>query len=104
MFLFVSLFSKVDNSGDILSALWGAVVDTADIAFTALMLGNSEEIYEGVSGKEVGSLTERNIMAKGGVDRTTSALNYAGDVLTGNKSAREMGTCFWQVRNVANGN
>ena len=92
MFLFVSLFSKVDNSGDILSALWGAVVDTADIAFTALMLGNSEEIYEGVSGKEVGSLTERNIMAKGGVDRTTSALNYAGDVLTGNKSAREMGT------------
>lgn len=86
------MFSKVDNSGDILSALWGAVVDTADIAFTALMLGNSEEIYEGVSGKEVGSLTERNIMAKGGVDRTTSALNYAGDVLTGNKSAREMGT------------
>ncbi|EJL23898.1 phage late control protein [Brevibacillus sp. BC25] len=78
--------------GDSLSALWGAVVDTADIAFTALMLGNSEEIYEGVSGKEVGSLTERNIMAKGVADRATNALNYAGDVLTGNKSAREIGT------------
>ncbi|GAB1534360.1 MULTISPECIES: hypothetical protein [Brevibacillus] len=41
------------------------MVDLADIVFTSLMLGNSEEIYEGVSGKEVGSLTERNQMAKG---------------------------------------
>ncbi|WP_414853400.1 hypothetical protein [Brevibacillus sp. IT-7CA2] len=31
-------------------------------------------------------------MAKGVADRATSALNYAGDVITGNKSAREIGT------------
>ncbi|MED1919411.1 hypothetical protein [Brevibacillus sp. DP1.3A] len=68
------------------------MVDTADIAFTTVTFGGSEEIYEWVSGKEVGSLTERNIMAKGVADRATSALNYAGDVLTGNKSAREIGT------------
>ncbi|WP_429842747.1 hypothetical protein [Brevibacillus sp. FIR094] len=68
------------------------MVDTVDTAFTAITFGNSEEIYEQGSGEDVVSLTERNIMAKGVADRATSALNYAGDVLTGNKSAREIGT------------
>ncbi|GED59201.1 hypothetical protein ABER61_25245 [Brevibacillus formosus] len=72
--------------------MWGAVVDTVDIVFTTATFGGSEEIYEWVSGEDVGSLTERNIMAKGVADRATNALNYAGDVLTGNKSAKEMGT------------
>ncbi|MFG0217134.1 hypothetical protein ACFU8X_29180 [Brevibacillus porteri] len=82
---------------DNLSALWSAVVDTADIAFTALMLGNSEEIYEGVSGKEVGSLTERNQMAKGVAQSATDAFNYAGQVLSGNKSPIEMGTDLYEA-------
>ncbi|MDH6351168.1 MULTISPECIES: late control protein [unclassified Brevibacillus] len=82
---------------DNLSALWSAVVDTADIAFTALMLGNSEEIYEGVSGKEVGSLTERNQMAKGVVQSATNTINYAGQVLSGDKSLREMGTDLYEA-------
>ncbi|MFI8711301.1 hypothetical protein [Brevibacillus brevis] len=83
--------------GDSLSALWGAVVDTADIAFTALMLGNSEEIYEGVSGKEVGSLTERNQIAKGVVQSATNTINYAGQVLSGDKSLIEMGTDLYEA-------
>lgn len=45
----------------------------------------SKEIYEWMSGEDIGSLTERHIMAKGVADRATNALNYAGDILTGNR-------------------
>ena len=82
---------KLDALGDTLLGLWYVVVDTGDIASTALptsYLVNA--IYEGVTGEERPSLLERNDLARGAVEGATNAVNYVGDTVTaiirGNKS------------------
>ena len=73
-----------------MSAFWAATVDTADIVFSTLTLGYSENVYEWASGKEVGSLTERNLMVQGLKQTKEDVLAYAGKVMTGEKSKLEV--------------
>ncbi|MEC0210441.1 hypothetical protein P4H70_15990 [Paenibacillus ehimensis] len=82
---------KLDALGDTLLGLWYVVVDTGDIASTALPTSYLvDAIYEGVTGEERPSLLERNDLARGAVEGATNAVNYVGDTVTaiirGNKS------------------
>ncbi|MDR4999683.1 colicin E3/pyocin S6 family cytotoxin [Brevibacillus parabrevis] len=73
-----------------MSAFWAATVDTADIVFSTLSFGYSENVYEWASGKEVGSLTERNLMVQGLQKTAEDAFTYAEKVITGEKSKLEV--------------
>ncbi|WP_431809775.1 GH-E family nuclease [Brevibacillus agri] len=73
--------------GDTLAGLWSVAVDAGDLVVTGVLGGeDAQALYEFVSGSEVGSLTERNNLAKGAVEGVTSTVAYAEKVVTGQKA------------------
>ncbi|BAH42261.1 hypothetical protein BBR47_12840 [Brevibacillus brevis NBRC 100599] len=51
---------------------------------------NTQDLYEFVSGEEVGTLRERNGIVKGIEKGVNDTLNYVGDTVTGKKSGNEI--------------
>ena len=79
--------------GNTLAGLWGAVVDAGDLAVTGLYAAvgkDSADLYQSVSGKEFGSLTERNNLAKGAVEAAASTVEYVEKVASGQKTALDV--------------
>ena len=77
--------------GDTLAGLWGAAVDAGDLVVTGVLGGDdAQSLYEFVSGSEVGSLTERNNLAKGAVEVATNTVEYVENVASGKKSWQDV--------------
>ncbi|WP_314304687.1 hypothetical protein [Brevibacillus parabrevis] len=77
--------------GDTLAGLWGAAVDAGDLVVTGVLGGDdAQSLYEFVSGSEVGSLTERNNLAKGAVEVATNTAEYVENVASGKKSWQDV--------------
>ena len=77
--------------GDTLAGLWGAAVDAGDLVVTGVLGGDdAKSLYEFVSGSEVGSLTERNNLAKGAVEVATNTAEYVEKVASGKKSWQDV--------------
>ena len=82
---------KFDALGDTLVGLWNVAVDAGDLVVTGLLGGDdAQALYEFVSGSEVGSLTERNNLAKGAVEGYTNTVAYVEKVTTGQKAFGEI--------------
>ena len=76
---------------DTLAGLWGAAVDAGDLVVTGVLGGDdAQSLYEFVSGSEVGSLTERNNLAKGAVEVATNTAEYVENVASGKKSWQDV--------------
>ncbi|MGG4451457.1 nucleic acid/nucleotide deaminase domain-containing protein [Brevibacillus porteri] len=82
---------KLDAFGDTLLGLWNTAVDAGDMLLTGLAgEENTQDIYEFVSGEEVGTLRERNGIVKGIEKGVNNTLNYVGDTFTGKKAPEEI--------------
>ncbi|MFG0212812.1 hypothetical protein ACFU8X_06895 [Brevibacillus porteri] len=82
---------KLDAFGDTLAGLWNTAVDAGDMLLTGLAgEENTQDIYEFVSGEEVGTLRERNGIVKGIEQGVNNTLNYVGDTFTGKKAPEEI--------------
>lgn len=82
---------KIDALGDTLLGLWNTAVDAGDMLLTGLAgEENTQDLYEFVSGEEVGTLRERNGIVKGIEKGVNNTLNYVGDTVTGNKAPEEI--------------
>jgi hypothetical protein len=76
---------------DTLAGLWGAAVDAGDLVVTGVLGGDdAKSLHEFVSGSEVGSLTERNNLAKGAVEVATNTAEYVEKVASGKKSWQDV--------------
>ncbi|WP_426252881.1 HNH endonuclease [Paenibacillus pabuli] len=73
--------------------LLSMVGDVADLAFTGIIGGdNAQGLYSWVKGEQVGSLTERNATVQGTITGVNNVIDYTGDLVTGQKSGKEI----WQ--------
>ncbi len=73
-------------------SLLSMVGDVADLAFTGIVGGdNAQGLYSWVKG-QVGALTERNATVQGTITGVNNAIDYTGDLVTGQKSGEEI----WQ--------
>ncbi|MFC8684459.1 late control protein [Brevibacillus porteri] len=82
---------KLDAFGDTLAGLWNTAVDAGDMLLTGLAgEENTQDLYEFVSGEEVGTLRERNGIVKGIEQGVNNTLNYVEDTFTGKKSGDEI--------------
>ncbi|WP_253721212.1 phage late control D family protein [Brevibacillus brevis] len=82
---------KLDGLGDTLLGLWNTAVDAGDMLLTGFVGDeNTQDLYEFVSGKEVGTLRERNGIVKGIEQGVNNTLSYVGDTVTGKKSGDEI--------------
>ncbi len=78
---------KLDAFGDTLAGVWNTAVDAGDMLLTGLAgEENTQDIYEFVSGEEVGTLRERNGIEQG----VNNTLNCVGDTFSGKKSGDEI--------------
>ncbi|MGC5775256.1 DNA/RNA non-specific endonuclease [Paenibacillus pabuli] len=74
-------------------SLLSMVGDVADLAFTGIVGGdNAQGLYSWVKGEQVGSLTERNATVQGTITGVNNVIDYTGDLVTGQKSGKEI----WQ--------
>ncbi|TQR38690.1 HNH endonuclease signature motif containing protein [Brevibacillus brevis] len=82
---------KLNAFGDTLLGLWNTAVDAGDMLLTGFVgEENTQDLYEFVSGEEVGTLRERNGIVKGIEQGVNNTLNYVGDTVTGKKSGNEI--------------
>ncbi|QLG37113.1 DNA/RNA non-specific endonuclease [Paenibacillus sp. E222] len=84
---------KLDGVIEEGKSLLSMVGDVADLAFTGIVGGdNAQGLYSWVKGEEVGSLTERNATVQGTITGVNNVIDYTGDLVTGQKSGKEI----WQ--------
>ncbi|MGW7161941.1 DNA/RNA non-specific endonuclease [Paenibacillus taichungensis] len=84
---------KLDGVIEEGKSLLRMVGDVADLAFTGIVGGdNAQGLYSWVKGEEVGSLTERNATVQGTITGVNNVIDYSGDLVTGQKSGKEI----WQ--------
>ncbi|MWC30011.1 nucleic acid/nucleotide deaminase domain-containing protein [Paenibacillus sp. MMS18-CY102] len=78
----------LDRGVETLKGIWGFTVDAADATFTGMVGGDEKarDIYSTLSGKDVGSLTERNATVQGAIQTGEDAWAYGGDIVSGDKS------------------
>ncbi|MFC9711519.1 HNH endonuclease [Paenibacillus sp. NPDC056933] len=84
---------KLDGVIEEGKSLLSMVGDVADLAFTGIVGGdNAQGLYSWVKGEQVGSLTERNATVQGTITGVNNVIDYTGDLVTGQKSGKEI----WQ--------